>query len=188
MRNLLHFWIASREGDPFRRYIYNYQIIEYASTYHVEENVKRAVRRAIAAPNAQNNIDRVTQQIVNAMGESKVQDPQKFEGLLKQVVSPSLIWGEIEKNIAFFSQATAFEGGFVLQPIAKVGWGLDDFEVNWCPAFPNAIRSIRNALSHGRERTGAVILPTIGNFRLLQAWVPLVAAAAREVMVYRDIA
>jgi hypothetical protein len=29
--NLLHFWAASREGDPFRRFIYNFQILEYAA-------------------------------------------------------------------------------------------------------------------------------------------------------------
>lgn len=186
--NLIQFWIASREGDPVRRYIYNYQIIEYAATYHIEENVRRAIRRSIAAPNAQENIDKITQQIVDAMGETKLQDPQKIEALIKQVVDPALIWAEIDKNVAFFSQPTTFEGGFVLQSIARVGWSLDDFKVGWCPAFPNAIRLIRNALSHGRERSGAVILPTTGNFRLLQNWVPLVAAAAREVMIYRDIA
>jgi hypothetical protein len=182
-------WDENNVVDPFRRYLYGYQILEYAATYYLEDNVRRLIRRAVAAPDVVNNIDRVTQQIVEAIGESKIADPQKLESLLKQTVNPSIIWNEIARNIGVFSQAITFEGGFIQQPIAKVGWTLEDFVVNWCPAFPNAIRAIRNALSHGRDqRAGTVILPTVENFRALQSWVPLVGAAAKEVMVYRNVA
>jgi len=186
--DLVQFWIASREGDPVRRFIYNYQILEYAATYYIEENVRRSVRISLSAPHALDNIDLVTQQIIDAMGESKIQDPQKLEALLRQIVNPGLIWNEISKKIDLFSKIMHFDGGFEQAAIARSDWDVDHFKVNWCPAFPAAIRSIRNALSHGREqRSGAVILPTVGNFARLQAWVPLVAMAAREVMIYRGV-
>lgn len=187
--NLIHFWAAAREGDPVRRFIYCFQILEYAASYFIEENVRRAIRRSVAAPNAADNIDKVTQQVIEALAENRIGEPQKFEALLKATVDPGMIWKEIESHLAFFTSPTTFEGGFVVEPIAKLGWTAADFAVAWCPKFPSTLRNIRNALSHGRDqRMGAVITPTAANLARLQSWVPLIAVAAREVMVYREVA
>jgi hypothetical protein len=122
------------------------------------------------------------------LAENRIGEPQKLEALLKALVNPVVIWNEIESHLAFFVAPTTFEGGFVVEPIAKVGWTADDFGISWCPKFPSTIRSIRNALAHGRDqRMGTVITPTTANLAKLQSWVPLITAAAREVMVYRDV-
>ncbi len=122
------------------------------------------------------------------MGQSKIHDTQKLDQLIKQVVNPDLLWNEIANKLQVFSVPMRFEGGFEQSALVNEKWGMADYRSAWWPAFPAAIRSIRNALSHGRElRTGAVILPTASNLRRLQAWVPLVAVAAREVMIYRGV-
>jgi hypothetical protein len=149
--NLIHFWAASREGDPARRFIYNYQILEYAASYYLEENVRRGIRRSIAAPNALDNIEKVTQQVLDALAENRIGEPQKLQALLKAIVDPAVIWNEIESHLAFFSAPTTFEGGFVVDAIAKEGWTAGDFAIGWCPKFPDTIRAIRNALAHGRD-------------------------------------
>lgn len=187
--NLYHFWAASRTGDPIRRFLYCYQILEYAAYYYLEETVKQSIRMVLAAPNASDNLNNVVQQVLEAVGESKVAEAQKMEGLLRQIIDPRVIWKEIEIDPGFFHAPMTFDGGFVVQPLAKPGWTADDFASAWLPLFPHTLRGIRNALSHGREqRMAAVITPTTRNFERLQRWVPLIAVAAQEVMVYRGTA
>ena len=184
---LLQFWAASISGDPVRRFLYNYQILEYAAFFYIEENIKREIRRALAAPHATDNLNALTEQVIEALAESKIPDPQKLDNLLRATVDYKLI-REIEGNLKLFSAAMTFDGGFVLQPLMKDTWTADDFKSHWIPAFSNTLRSIRNALSHGREqRMTAVITPTTANFHRLQPWISPIAVAAREVMQYRDL-
>ncbi len=186
---LLQFWAASLMGDPIRRFLYNYQILEYAAFFFIEEHIKREIRKRLAAPHATENLDGLTQQIIEALGESKIPEPQKLESLLRTCVNPRLIWRELEPNLTLFSVAGVFDGGFILQPITRPDWTVDDFATAWLPAFSNAIRSIRNALSHGKEqRMASVITPTAANLQRLQPWISPIAVAAREVIVYRNLA
>jgi hypothetical protein len=175
-------------GDPVRRFLYNYQVLEYAAFFYIEDNIKREIKRALAAPHAMDDLNILTDQVIEALAESKISDPQKLDNLLKTVVKPELIWREIEPNLKVFSAPWKFDGGFLLQPITKDNWKADDFSVNWIPAFSNAVRSIRNALSHGREqRMTAVITPTTANFQKLQLWISPISLAAREVLHYRTL-
>lgn len=186
--HLLHFWDASRSGDPIRRFLYCYQILEYSAFYVLEDTIKSAIRKLLIAPHARSNIERVAAGVIEAMSESKMSDPQKIESLFRQCVDYNKIWTEIHNNADFFTKTLEFDGGFVIKPIIKSGWTAADFSVHWLPAFPNALRTIRNALSHGREmRQTAVITPTTANFARLQSWVSPIAAAAKEVMIYRGI-
>ena len=187
--NLRHFWEASRRGDPVRRFLYSYQILEYAAFYYVEESIQKTIRKLLSAPNATDNIDRVTSQLIEACSESKLSDPQKIEALLRETVDPKLIWQDLALNTKFFSESTKFDGGFASAPLVKKDWTEADYVVNWVPAFAGTIRSIRNALSHGREqRMTSVITPTTKNFERLQHWVPPISTAAQEVMIYQGLA
>lgn len=184
--NLLYLWTASKTGDPARRFLYNYQIIEYSAHSFIEQNVRMAVKRIVAAPSSADNVDSTVTRILESIGQSDIHETQKIDLLLKEVVRPELIFREIEKSIDFFSKRIEFDGGFLLEPIAKKGWKEDDFGVNGLVSFAKTLRYIRNALSHGREQKSvAVIAPTDKNFERLQFWVPLVAVAAGEVVVYR---
>lgn len=185
--NLLHFWQASRVGDPAKRFLYNYQILEYAAFYQLEDAVSKGIKKLLAAPDASSNSEKVVLSIMETLGESKLSDPQKLQWLFRRVVDCKLIWRELCLNKEAFTKATVFDGGFRVAPIIKDGWNIDDFETNWCAFLPDTLRSIRNALSHGREsRMSSVITPTSANFQKLQSWVPIVDVAAREVMVYRE--
>jgi hypothetical protein len=186
--NLLHIWSATLAGDPVRRFLYNYQILEYAAYYFIEETVRKSIRRLLMAPYALNNIELLCRRIIEANSESKLADVQKFETMMRQLIDPNLIFRELEKNAAYFSSPVEFDGGMVIQPILKVGMTADQFAFNGMVQFANTIRSIRNALSHGRDqRTSAVITPTTRNFSRLQPWVNPVAIAAREVMLMSEL-
>jgi hypothetical protein len=159
--NLLYLWAASKNGDPARRFLYSYQIIEYAAFSFIEEEVRAAIRKVLAAPSFLDNIDRSTGRILECVGQSTMHESQKIELLIKKAVEPELIFREINNNVEFFSKRLEFQGGFTLEPIAKAGWKAADFGVNGMTAFARQLRNIRNALSHGREQKSvSVIAPT----------------------------
>jgi hypothetical protein len=184
--SLLSFWVAAKEGDPIQAFLNNYLILEFSAFFYVSEDVKRSVRKCLAAPNALDNLDVLTEHVLEAVGEDKMESVQKLETLLMRCVSPDLIWRELEKNRDFFSSQIKFDGGVVLDPILTKTLTLKDFSVNFATIFGTKIRQIRNALSHGKEqRTLASITPTTANFAKLEMWVPPIAVAAREVMVFK---
>jgi hypothetical protein len=186
---LIHFWYAAKIGDPARRFLYNYQILEYSSYYFIEDEIRRQLHKALAAPHALNDLTGTTEELLDIVGQGKIYEGQKMDAAIKKMVDPKLIWREIESNKTAFCEKTSFEGGFELSPIVgKPNWTVDDFRAQGISSFVNSIRQIRNALSHGKEhRMSTVITPTKSNFEKLQAWVPLVSVAACEVMIYRGL-
>lgn len=188
-RNLLHFWRAAQEGDPARRFLYNYQILEYASYYMIEEEITRTITRLLMSPNAIFQAPTIAAQIHETFGTSKMQEAQKGEMLLRKVVRAEVVWAAIEKNKEFFCNPTEFEGGYKTTAlINSCKITLSEFEKNWSNLLATALRNLRNALSHGKEmRMSSVITPTAHNMRLMQPWVMLIAAATREILVYRNL-
>lgn len=187
-RNLLHFWQAARTGDPARRFLYNYQILEYASHAMVEDEISKAITKMLSSPDAIFRATNLASQVIETLGSSKMQDSQKIEMLLRKHADHRNIWKAIEKNREFFSRATEFEGGFTAPAVMKESWTADDLKPSWPGPIAAALRNIRNALSHGKEaRMAAVITPTASNLKRLQPWVALIAAVSREIMVYRGV-
>jgi hypothetical protein len=72
--NLFHFWDASLTGDPIRRFLYNYQILEYAAFYHIDDDVKRAIRKVLISPSAVSNLEKSMREIIEAIGGLKMQE------------------------------------------------------------------------------------------------------------------
>jgi hypothetical protein len=186
---LLHFWSASTlGGDPVRRFIYSYQVLEYCSFNFIEDGIKKSIRKTLAAPNATADVDQLTERVIALVGESKMPEQQKSVNLIKAYVDPKLIWREVRRNLPQFVKKTDFDGGFVLPEFLKENATFEEFERNFANNFIDTLRSIRNALSHAKEqKSQAVITPTVRNFQRLQPWVSLVALAAQEVMVYRNL-
>jgi hypothetical protein len=184
--NLLSFWQAAMEGDPIQAFLNNYLILEFSAFSYVSDDVKRSVRKCLAAPNAIDNFDVLTEHILEAVSADKLDANQKIERLLVRCVNPELVWRELENNRDFFCDQIKFDGGMILEPLLTKGLTLKEFSAHFATTFGGTIRQIRNALSHGKEqRSLATITPTTANFARLQPWVPPIAVAAREVMVYK---
>lgn len=187
--NLLHFWDACQNGDPARRFIYCYRIIEYASFSYLDATTRTAVRKILSAPNALDDIAGVSDRVVNAIprSQSAQQETQRVEAMLHETVDPALLWREVSLNLPAFISDTKFDGGYEVKAIARAGWSEADYVLKGIETFASTTRGIRNALSHGRDqRTAAVIAPTTRNFERLQPWVSLITVAAGEVILYRD--
>jgi hypothetical protein len=119
---------------------------------------------------------------------SKLTDVQRLDNVVRESVAPAALWAEISTNLTAFAAETKFDGGLTISPIAKLGWHESDFAINGVASFSGAIRNIRNGLAHGRDqRTSGVITPTAHNAMRLRPWVSLIAVAAGDVMVYKDV-
>jgi hypothetical protein len=65
----------------------------------------------------------------------------------------------------------------------------ETFNHDWHAKFNETIRSLRNALAHGKEhKITTVMAPTIQNFSNIQPWADLISVAAGEVVVYYSVA
>lgn len=188
-QNLLQLWLASNTGDAARRFLYSYRIIEYASYFHLETEAKTKIRKLLEAPHALDDLASLTEHVIGAVQDTKIHETQKIDAVLRTTLDPKLLWKEMQENIGVFTTSTTFDGGFVQAPITTVGTTDADFGPNEISALGAAIRDIRNALSHGRDqKTIKVITPTARNFERLQPWASLIAVAAGEVIVYRNLA
>jgi hypothetical protein len=149
--------------------------------------VQASIRKLLSAPNALDDVHKITEQILSVTCESDLYDSQKIDKLLAATVDPVVVWKEILQNKNFFSAPTKFEGGYTIQPLIKNDWDESDFKISGITTFSKAVRDIRNALSHGKDqRTSGVITPTSNNFQKLRPWVNILSAAAAEVMVYKN--
>jgi hypothetical protein len=186
--SLLKFWEASRTGDPSRRFLYCYQIIENFAMTYIDDKIKKNVKKVLAAPMASEFLEASTQKIIEYVLESKLHDNMKIDSVLRETVDAGVIWQEIALNIDFFSTKCEFDGGFSVEAIAKPGWKADDFAVSGMTSLSNSLRQIRNALSHAKDqRSMTVITPTRANMEKLQMWVPLASVAAGQLIVYSGI-
>ncbi len=183
---LLSLWQSSMEGDTRLRFLYLYQILEYASFYWVRDTTQQSIRRILAAPETYTSPNQAVRQMLDVLAEEKSTDEQKIDLAVKQLVDPVAVWKEVEPNLAFFSSEIQFDGGFTLAAQFSASLKLSEFCSDWRSGnrFPLALRRIRNALVHGREsRMANVIAPTLANDDRLFPWLaPLSAAATRIVL------
>lgn len=185
---LLGLWESSaNSADPFRKFIYLFQILEYCAFYHVQEEILRVISRAIQAPDAPSRIGEIAREVLDAVVEDRVQEAQKLVGGLDRCVDPAKLWRMIEPNAQHFARDIRFDGGFVLHALISERWSLEDFSRAWSPKFADSLRKIRNALVHAREsRQVGVIAPTQENYEKLAPWLAPLQVAAMEAIVFGD--
>jgi hypothetical protein len=186
--HLLGLWESTLEAaDIFRRFLYNYQILEYAAFYHVREGVFQTIKRVISSPDAPTRVSDAARQILDAVVDYRVDDETKLVEVVRQIVDPVILWSEIEANRDFFSRDLEFAGGFALTGLIRTGWGLEDFKAAWIPKFPDSLRWLRNGLVHAREaRVVKTIMHTRENYEKLRPWASLASLAANQVMVFGE--
>jgi hypothetical protein len=184
---MLDLWVGSRRVSGRMKYIYNYQLLEYASFYFIEEEIKINVRKILRRPEIISSIDTCIPLILDEIVNYRKPDEQKMTMVVKKSVEPYRVWKVIEEFMEFFSKPINFDGGFNLDPLVKEDWDVDDFIASWIPKIPDNLRWIRNALVHSREfRMGKVITPTRSNNKKLLPWTRLIEEITNQVVNYHD--
>lgn len=175
-----------RETEPVRSFLYNYQILEYAAFYYLKEELARAIRRILSAPDITSRAEEASRRILDTLVDERTSEEAKITSVIQQTVEPSLLWAEIAGS-AFFSKPTDFDGGFSLPALIKEQWTLEDFKMSWIPKLPDAFRKLRNALLHAREqRLAKCIAPTLHNADLLRHWSNLIAVVSSQIILFGD--
>jgi hypothetical protein len=187
--HLLYYWQSSINSNPARSFIDCYRIIEYAAFSYIDSEKRTAIRRTLAVPHAIDNIEGTIDEVVHILKSfHKNFDNEKIDSFLIEKVRPSVLWNEIVRNRKVFETDRELEGGFVIPWLIKDKWNEKSFEDCGVTRFAEAIRKIRNALSHGRDQQSlSVITSTHKNLELLEPWASLIAVAANEVMIFGQI-
>jgi len=185
---MLDLWAGATTASGRLRFLYFYQILEYAAFYYLDEQVKKRVLRLLKRPDLMHALDTSLPLILEEIVEFRQTDEYKISSVIQRTVDPQKIWTVIEKDIDLLSKEQRFEGGYCVAPVVRDGWSAEDFEKAWIPKIPDLLRKIRNALVHSREsRLGQFIAPTKMNNKLLAPWVRRIEEVAYEVMIYREI-
>ncbi len=182
---LLDLNLAAQSGEARLRFLYYYQILEYAAFYWVEESVKTAVCKVLQAPDLQSNIEEYFPKLIEALVPTRQNDEHKIRRVIESRVDVGEIWEEISSDLQYFYSKHQFEGGFCVEPLVSMDTSEEAFSKLWTPKLFETIRAIRNSLVHAREsRTEAVIVPSAANSRLLRPWIPIVRRMAEQVTIY----
>lgn len=185
--NLLSFWSFAEDGNAMLRFLLYYRILEYAAVHFIDNAIRDDLRKLLLAPDLRANLSQSVEQMVGVMSATKLSDAQRLQGLMRKGVDSALVWRDIKANIGFFSKDTDFDGGFSIRAIVGANDTEATFQARGLENLADALRKIRNALSHGRDQeTKGVIRPTRKNFELFRPWVHLIATAAGEVVLYKD--
>lgn len=185
---LLGLWEASiLEPDASLRFLYNYQVLEYAAFFHLKQDTMHKVRRLLATPDVCARPEATAQRMVELMSvESNRQEDDKLVDLLREVVDPCNVWPAVEANIAFFAAPTIFDGGYSLDGLLpKEECDLEYFKQHWLPKFATSIRRLRNALVHARDSRGdGRLAPSAANSAQIRFWIEPIQAVVADVMLY----
>ena len=185
---LLSLWESASQGDTLLRFLHYYQILEYAGFYYVENDILWSIKRLISAPDAPSKPQDTARKILDTMVADNVHEAQKIKEVLKACIDPVALWSEIEMESESFGGGTVLDGGFVMPEVVTKGMMLDQFEKDWVEKFSTALRNIRNALAHSREkRQATTITPTPRNREQLVPWLAPLSYAAASVMLYANL-
>lgn len=187
-QNLVAFWQAASGANQMMKFILYYRMIEYCAGQFIEHSVRSELKRIISAPDMHDDIHGSVERIVNAVSLKQLEDIQRFRAVVRHNVDPQLLWQDVHANRQAFSKDTTFDGGFSIKPLIGPNEDQPGFCNRSLDQFSDCLRKIRNALSHGKDQESAgVILPTPQNMDMLRPWVHLIATAAGEVVLYKDI-
>lgn len=189
-RFLVDLALAANEVAETRlKFLYYYQILEYAAFYYVDTDIKRRILQVIAAPDIHVNPDKHISRLLDAVTDIRQSDEAKLNKVVETQCTPDIVWRELQQNLSYFYKRQEFEGGFVIEPFISEDMTLESFATMWIPKTPDILRKIRNALVHGREsRLGVVIAPTQDNDARIKPWIPVIRRIAEQVIIFGSLA
>ncbi|MFW9824585.1 MAG: hypothetical protein ACFFE4_16705 [Candidatus Thorarchaeota archaeon] len=181
---LLDLHLAAREAQTRLRFIYYYQILEYAAFYYIDTETKQKMMKIIISPDIHAFPEKYINSMVEILSRYREQDEAKINKIVNLCCSPDIIWNEISENFSYFTQKQEFEGGFLIESFVSEETTLSSFSSMWIPKTPDTLRKIRNALVHAREsRLGSIISPSLENDIKLRPWIPIIRRIAEQVLI-----
>jgi len=182
--DLLH--VATDTTNIRLKYIFYYQILEYCSYYHLNEELKRKLNNVVKNPDVLSNSSHYSRQIIEEFKNyfKSNDDKQKLEKLILDYCEYDNIKIEIKSNSSYFAKDITFDGGFVLSSLIKNEVEAENPSKDILKNIVDRIDKIRNVLVHIREsRENKVILPTENNSHQLIPYLYLIRRIAEIIAI-----
>jgi hypothetical protein len=168
------------------KYIFYYQVLEYCSYYHLNEELKRKLNNVVKNPDVLNNSSYYSRQIIDEFKNyfKTNDDKQKLEKLILDYCEYNDIKLEIKCNHKYFAQDLIFDGGFKIDSLIKNEEEAENPSKDILKSIIDKIDKIRNVLVHIREsRENKVILPTKRNNHQLIPYLYLIRRMAEIIAI-----
>lgn len=176
---------AYKNVNPFLKFLYLYQVIEYAAFYFRPEEIDQKLRRILLAPHTGSHLNSAMNEIMELVASTKGDntDDAKFDALVKYYADPKLIWKAIEHHKAYFSTGHTFDGGIQVDQLINKDWEYSDFLLTAETLGPK-FRKIRNSIVHARDkRNPSAISPTTANSDRLRPWIDLLSIISNQILI-----
>lgn len=182
---------AASEATSVRlKYIFYFQILEYAWYYFLANDINNELQNILCNPDISFNSLEYSKIIIEKIRDNvNVKDSDKMAKAVKRYVTFDDIYHEISCNIDYFSQDINFDWWFEIKAILddKVSKMLDSSDSVKKSVFDTLLKnidSIRNVLVHAREsRENKVILPTKKNEKSLLPYLYLLRRISEYIMI-----
>lgn len=184
---ILEIFSVARETKDIRlKFIFYYQILEFASYYYLNKKIQNKLSSILKKPEVSSMSNEYSKRIIEEMKDhfSSRDDSFKLETTITDYCTIDDIKLEIESNYEFFSKDINFEGGLFVPRILKNKEGIECLTDGDLIKVKTNIEKIRNVLVHLREsRENKVILPTETNNNLLVPYLYIVKRLAEKVAI-----
>lgn len=180
------FQIASETNNIRLKYLFYFQILEYCSYYHLNEELSKQLKEIIRRPDLLSRSSEYSKLLIDQFKDhfKHNDDSIKLEKTITDYCFFDDIREELKINLEYFTKPLQFEGGFAIEPILNDATCLDKPPKQVMRTIKNNIEKIRNVLVHLREsRENKVILPTQKNNNLLIPYLYLVRRIAEKVAI-----
>jgi hypothetical protein len=183
------FGVASETNNIRLKFIFYYQILEFASYYYLNDKLQNKLSSLLKKPDISSNATEYSKKVIEELKDhfSLRDDSLKLESTITDYCTIDDIKTEIECNHGYFCEDIEFDGGLSIPKIIKNQEGLKCLTDGDLIKVKKNIERIRNVLVHLREsRENKVILPTAHNDNLLIPYLYIIKRLAEKVAIQFD--
>lgn len=180
------FMVANLTENIRLKFIFYFQILEYASYYYLDSRIQNRILQTFKNPSIYDRPEDFSKSLIEELKDhfSQKDDSIKLEKTITENVTIEDIRNEISENKEFFSQDLEFEGGLKINKILKDAKSVDSLKDDDLILIKKNIEKIRNVLVHLREsRENKVILPSQANNNKLLPYLYVLRRIAEKVSI-----
>jgi len=180
------FMVANQTENIRLKFIFYFQILEYASYYYLDGRIQNKILQTFKNPSIFDKPEDFSKSLIEELKDhfSQKDDSIKLEKTITENISIEDIRNEISANKDFFAQDLEFEGGLKINKILKDANSVDNLKEDDLILIKKNIERIRNVLVHLREsRENKVILPSASNNNKLLPYLFVLRRIAEKVAI-----
>lgn len=186
--DLLELLHTARKAPTTRlKYLYYFQVLEYASYYFIEDSFRNKINNILKSPDLLVETNKYSHILINEFQNKYYKDNSDSLRLYNVILKHceyKRIKNEIFENKEYFLKDVEFDGGLKLKRLFKNEGSIESPQPEIMQTIKSNLEKIRNVLVHIREsHENLVILPTARNERLIKPYLYLLRRMAEEVAI-----